>query len=92
MTYGNALQAFIRTDTGTAVAGTFRLIYDYDPHRKAVKRSVALLHAGGVNPNAAGAVTVEERKLAKASHKPASGASPAPSALPDLEAITGSHH
>ena len=54
-TYGNALQAFIRTPDGHAVAGTFRLIYDYDPKTLRVRRDVALVKAGGVNPNAKGA-------------------------------------
>jgi hypothetical protein len=56
ITYGNALQAFIRTEDGDAVAGTYRLSYDYSPTTKMVKRSVELLHAGGVNPDAVGAV------------------------------------
>ncbi|MBD5656979.1 MAG: hypothetical protein IAI50_17640 [Candidatus Eremiobacteraeota bacterium] len=91
MTYGNALQSFIRTDSGRAVAGTYRLDYDYDPRRKAVKRSVAIVRAGGVNPNAPGAVTVEERKLAKQSHTGA-GAAASPGPLPDLKAITSPSH
>ena len=54
-TYGNALQAFIRTPDGNAIAGTYRLTYDYDPKTLRVHRDVALLRAGGVNPNAKGA-------------------------------------
>jgi hypothetical protein len=54
-TYGNALQTFIRTPDGHAVAGTFRLTYDYDPKTLRVRRDVALVKAGGVNPNAKGA-------------------------------------
>jgi hypothetical protein len=54
-TYGNALQAFIRTPDGHAVAGTYRLTYDYDPKSLRVHRDVALIKAGGVNPNAKGA-------------------------------------
>ncbi|HEX3464969.1 MAG TPA: hypothetical protein VHS78_13055 [Candidatus Elarobacter sp.] len=56
-TYGNALQAFIRTPDGHAVAGTYRLTYDYDPKTLRVHRDVALIRAGGVNPNAKGAAT-----------------------------------
>jgi hypothetical protein len=56
MTYGNALQAFIRTAEGSAVAGIFRLTYDYDPKSKRVRRSVDLVRTGGVDPNALGAV------------------------------------
>jgi len=56
MTYGNALQAFIRTADGHAIAGKFRLTYDYDPTTKRVRRGVALIRAGGVDPKALGAV------------------------------------
>jgi hypothetical protein len=56
-TYGNALQAFIRTPDGKAIPGTYRLTYDYDVKSSRVRRNVALLHAGGVNPNAAGAAS-----------------------------------
>jgi hypothetical protein len=89
MTYGNALQAFIRTETGRAIAGTYRLDYDYDPRRKAVRRSVALVRAGGVNPNARGAVLVEAEKLAKVAGKTKAGATPSSKPLPDLNSITG---
>jgi hypothetical protein len=54
-TYGNALQAFIRTPDGQVVVGTYRLIYDYDPKTLRVRRDVALIKVGGVNPNAKGA-------------------------------------
>jgi hypothetical protein len=56
MTYGNALQTFIRTEDGRAIAGTYRLSYDYSPDTKNVQRSVDLIQAGGVNPDAIGAV------------------------------------
>jgi hypothetical protein len=56
MTYGNALQAFIRTADGNAVAGVYRLTYDYSPKSKRVRRGVALIRAGGVDPGALGAV------------------------------------
>ncbi|HTV73814.1 MAG TPA: hypothetical protein VME66_08935 [Candidatus Acidoferrales bacterium] len=56
MTYGNALQTFIRTPSGGAVAGIFRLDYDYSPTTGAVRRTVTLVRAGGVDPNAIGAV------------------------------------
>jgi hypothetical protein len=58
MTYGNALQTFIRTPEGGAVAGVFRLTYDYSPSTGGVARTVELIHAGGVDPNALGAVFV----------------------------------
>jgi hypothetical protein len=54
-TYGNALQAFIRTPDGKVVLGTYRLTYDYDPKTLRVRRDVALLKTGGVDPNAKGA-------------------------------------
>jgi hypothetical protein len=56
MTYGNALQTFIRTRSGKSVAGVFRLTYDYSPQTKLVNRKVSLVKRGGVDPNAAGAV------------------------------------
>jgi len=55
-TYGNALQAFIRTTDGGAISGRYRLTYDYDPQTAHVRRQVALVAAGGVDPNAPGAV------------------------------------
>lgn len=54
-TYGNALQAFIRTQSGHSVPGVFRLTYDYSPTTKNVTRSVVLIRRGGVNVNAPGA-------------------------------------
>lgn len=86
MTYGNALQAFIRTGDGQAVSGTYRLAYDYAPKTKKVRRSVALLHAGGVDANAAGAV---DRMTADARNREQAGPSPKP--LPDFESIEKSH-
>ena len=65
MTYGNALQAFIRRPDGTAIAGVYKLIYDYSPQTKKVHRDVEMLQAGGVNPDAKGAVNVELEKDAK---------------------------
>jgi hypothetical protein len=56
MAYGNALQAWIRTEDGKAIPGTYRLVYDYSPDTQKVRRTVELLKAGGVDPNAIGAV------------------------------------
>jgi hypothetical protein len=56
MVYGNALQAFIHTSDGGAIAGTYRLTYDYSPDTKKVKRQVELIKEGGVDPDATGAV------------------------------------
>jgi hypothetical protein len=56
MVYGNALQAYIHTAEGGAIAGTYKLTYDYSPDTKMVKRQVDLVKAGGVNPDTPGAV------------------------------------
>lgn len=89
LTYGNALQAFIRTARGAAIAGTYRLAYDYDPRSKNVRRSVALVRSGGVDPNAPGAVAVEAEKLRKEKLAAAATAQANATALPDLKHITG---
>ena len=73
-TAGNALQAFIRTPDGKAVSGTYKLTYDYDPKTTRVRRDVALVKAGGVNPDEPGAVT----KMVEDVQKHAKTASPAP--------------
>jgi hypothetical protein len=54
-TFGNAEQAFIRTTDGRSISGRYRLSYDYDPKTARVRRTVALIAAGGVDPNAEGA-------------------------------------
>jgi hypothetical protein len=88
MTYGNALQAFIRTPDGRAISGVYRLAYDYDPKTRRVRRSVALLHAGGVDPDKLGAV--DEMAILNARHH---GPAPSPTPeLPDFKAITGHRH
>jgi hypothetical protein len=87
MTYGNALQAYIRTPDGHAVAGSYRLAYDYAPKTKNVHRSVALLHAGGVNPGALGAVD----QMTADARKSEAQIGPSPSPLPDFESIEKSH-
>ncbi len=87
MTYGNALQAFIRTSDGRALAGIYRLTYDYTPKTQNVHRSVALLRAGGVNGNAVGAV---DQMTADARNEQLQ-AGPSPKPLPDFESIEKSH-
>jgi hypothetical protein len=67
VTYGNALQTFIRTEDGKAIAGTYRLVYDYEPADKQVKRTVELINEGGVDPDALGAVDDMARAQAKTS-------------------------
>jgi hypothetical protein len=98
-TYGNALQAFIRTSDGHVVLGTYRLIYDYDPVTLRVRRDVALVRAGGVNPNAKGAATdmmeIARRNGARqrGAHPPAATAAPSPAPtvnprrMPDLPQV-----
>ena len=71
-TGGNALQAFIRTPDGKALAGTYRLTYDYNPKTAMVHRGVALVHAGGVNADAPGAVNVMLEDVKKRGLRPAS--------------------
>jgi len=41
---GNALQAFIRRPDGTAVAGVYKLTYDYSPQTKDVRSSPTTTH------------------------------------------------
>lgn len=88
-TGGNALQAYIRTPDGKAVPGTYRLTYDYDPKTALVHRGVALLHAGGVDANAPGAVTVMLEDVKKHSlHAVAPGPQPTGKLkLPSLQQI-----
>lgn len=98
VTRGNAMQAFIRRPDGTAVAGVYKLIYDYSPTTKDVHRDVQLVRAGGVDPNAKGAVVVELEKakshpeaspdpLQEAKKATAAGAN---SNLPDFSHIVSS--
>ena len=87
-TYGNALQAFIRTDAGTAISGVYRMSYDYSPTHGGVKRNVALLQTGGVDPNAEGAAIDMERKAARRAELDAQKQKTV--VLPDLKDISKS--
>jgi hypothetical protein len=88
-TYGNALQAFIRTPDGNAIAGVYRLTYDYDPKTQNVHRVAALMWPGGVNANAEGAaarmmkVTAKPRPTVRAAKL---AATPAPHPAPSVDA------
>lgn len=95
MTYGNALQAFIRTPDNHVVVGTYRLTYDYrydkaNPKESKVHRDVALVRTGGVNADAVGAVSEMEHKIRPHTPKPVIPV-PAPSVniqrLPDLPQV-----
>jgi hypothetical protein len=88
VTRGNAMQAFIRRPDGTAVAGVYKLTYDYSPATKDVRRDVQLVHAGGVDPNAKGAVLVE---LEKAKSHPAATPDPLQEAKTATAAGANSH-
>ncbi len=91
-TYGNALQAFIRTPDGQVVLGTYRLTYDFDPKTARVRRDVTLVTQGGVDPDARGAAL---SLMDKAHHVPPGSAAPGPAAsidphsLPDLDSVIG---
>ncbi len=69
ITYGNALQAFIRKDDGTAIPGVYKLIYDYNPKTHGIHRDVRIVQHGGVNPDALGVVTIEEQHEAARAQK-----------------------
>ncbi len=96
MTYGNALQVFIRTPDSKAVPGTYRLSYDYDPRSRNVHRTVTLIHAGGVDPNAIGAVNamaeINRRRAEREQQEHAAAGTTPVNTLPDLNTITGSKH
>jgi len=68
ITGGNALQAYIRTADGKSISGTYRLMYDYNPANKHTRRTVGLIRAGGVDPNAMGAVNVMFEDVKKRGH------------------------
>ena len=91
MTYGNTLQAYIRTPDGKAIAGVYKLSYDYNPKNQKITRTVALVRMGGVNPNAPGAVIVEAGKLQAEQHQQQAASAEA-SALPGLHQMTRHHH
>jgi hypothetical protein len=98
-TYGNAMQAFIRTPDGKAESGSYRLTYDYSPKTTRIHREVVLVKAGGVDPNAEGAVTKMIDDMKKHANDPKPGGpvgnaaetpGPQPSGnlhLPDLKTI-----
>jgi hypothetical protein len=83
-TYGNAIQAFIRTPDGKAISGRYKLTYDYNPKTTRVRRDVALVATGTVDANAPGAVTQmyadvrkHQKAAAKATATPAGAPAPA---------------
>lgn len=58
MALGNAMQMWIRHPDGSAVAGLYRVTYDYDPNTHNVSRVPSLIKAGGSWANAPGAATL----------------------------------
>jgi hypothetical protein len=80
-TAGNALQAFIRTADGKALSGSYRLTYDYSPKTMRIHREVALVRAGGVDPNAEGMVYRMFDDVQKHAKKTASPAPERPAAM-----------
>ena len=86
-TYGNALQAFIRTPDGKAIPGVYRLTYDFNPKTERVRRDVALLRVGGVNANAIGAATQMMQIARKNRNRPPPGVqrAPHPQPLPSVD-------
>jgi len=46
-TFGNVSQIFIRRPDGSAVAGLYRVSYDYDPKTHRIARGIKLISAGG---------------------------------------------
>jgi hypothetical protein len=86
-TYGNALQAFIRTPDGHVVLGTYRLTYDFDPKTARVRRDVALVSQGGVDPDAKGAAIELIDKVHAQPVAPSAEPSVDPRSLPELKGI-----
>jgi hypothetical protein len=84
VTYGNALQTFIRTPEDKSIPGVYLLSYDYDPKTLLVHRSVQQIRAGGVNAAAPGIVTVfaEMNRRSAAKLKKALEHIPVPTAMP----------
>ena len=81
-TMGNALQAFIRTEEGGAIAGKYRLTYDYNPKTTRIHRDVAFLQANDIDANAEGAANrmmdIAEKQKPPAAAKPTVVPKPAP--------------
>lgn len=87
MTFGNALQMWIRHPDGTADVGLFKVSYDYDPATKKTTRTVALIKLGGDwgdKMGAATAMSMTAEKEYEAWKKAQSGQD-----LPSLHDITG---
>lgn len=63
MTLGNAMQMWIRKPDGSAIVGTYRVAYHYDPASKRISRVPSLLSAGGTWGNTPGAATLIVKDL-----------------------------
>lgn len=83
---GNVLQMWIRHPDGTAEVGLYRVSYDYNPKNHKIRRSIALVKAGGSWGNQPGAATtmVQEAERANQAEAKREGKS-----LPPLQSIVG---
>lgn len=84
-TYGNALQAFIRTANGKVILGSYRLTYDYSPLTERVRRDVTLVKTGGVDPNAKSAVADMEEVARRHTPEPTPTLGERPSLAPSVK-------
>lgn len=73
-TFGNAQQAFIRKADGSAVVGSYRMVYDYNPATGRVRREALLVKRGGVDPNAKGAALQMEAIARRHTPEPSAAA------------------
>jgi hypothetical protein len=71
-TFGNATQAFIRKPDGSAVVGSYRMVYDFTPATGKVRREALLVKRGGVDPDAKGAATELEEIARRHTPEPSS--------------------
>jgi len=94
LTFGNALQMWIRRPDGTAIVGLFKVTYDYNPKTHKITRIPTLIKAGGNwadSPGAATAMIETAQKEAQARWEAEQKEEAKErAALPPLNSITGS--
>jgi hypothetical protein len=88
-TYGNVLQMWIRHPDGTAVVGTFKVTYDYDPHTKKVTRKPSLISEGGNWGNEEGAANAMIDTARKEAAEHQKHVQQQNASLPSLQKIRG---